>query len=131
MINNYDEVGLESPDLKVLLVFADLDHVQAAADKPHIHQAFDGFKKTADLEWVRLNPDRCYVEQINPVSGNLAPDWDANTEPGDWLDSEAWGFPVLSIARGEVWLAAVAEMADRVQADNWEMNLPEVLYDSP
>ena len=32
------------PDIKVMLVFAQVDHAQAALDKPHIHQAYQGFR---------------------------------------------------------------------------------------
>jgi hypothetical protein len=33
--------------------------------------------------------------------------------------------------REDVWLASVAEMADRVRADNWDDNLHEVLVQYP
>jgi len=43
----------------------------------------------------------------------------------------AWGFPAQTITRGDVWLAAVAEMADRVQANRWVPNLSLVLDGAP
>ena len=128
-VDNYPRLLTQAPDLKVMLVFADRDHVQAAIDKPHIHQAYDGFHHAADL-WVRMNPDRAYVEQTagsRPLQEY--PDCEANTEPTDWSDARQWGYPVPDWAREDVWLAAVAEMADRVQADNWDTNLDEVLYE--
>ena len=59
------------PDLKVMLVFAQEDHAQAAQDKPHIHQAFQGFRFEARL-WVRLNPDRAYVQSLIPTAGMIS-----------------------------------------------------------
>lgn len=132
-INNYELVGEKLPDLKVLLPFATYDHVQAASDKPHIHQAYDGFHERAGL-WTRLNCDLSYTQ--SEISGNASigsfPDNTANTEPVDWyLESESWGFTDTldgkPIAR-TVPLAGIAEMVDRVQFNNWEENLDEVLY---
>jgi len=59
------------------------------------------------------------------------PDNDANTEPADWFaEAEAWGFADRlageSTAR-TIPLAGVAEMADRVRANNWKPNLPSVI----
>lgn len=50
----YPELAAKTPDLKVMLVFADRDHVQPAPDKPQIHQAFNGFYHAADL-WTRID----------------------------------------------------------------------------
>ncbi|MCX6093566.1 MAG: hypothetical protein NTY63_01920, partial [Candidatus Bipolaricaulota bacterium] len=58
---NYPLLAAALPDLKVMLVFAAEDHVQTAVDKPHVHQAYDGFHERAGL-WCRLNPDQTYVE---------------------------------------------------------------------
>jgi len=112
-----------------MLLFAARDHVQAPPDKPHIHQAYDGFHKTAGL-WVRMNPDRAYVEHMQG-SGPFGdyPDNDANTEPADWSDARPWGYQIEQWTRRVVWLAAVAEMADRVQADDWSPNLEAVLFE--
>ena len=128
VVFNYPKIAVQIPDLKVMLVFADYDHVQAAADKPHIHQAYDGFRHTAGLPWVRMNPDIAYVEQIEPNLPPRVPDNDANTEPADWSNSEQWGFPSLEQRRQKVWLAAVAEMVDRVHFDDWRPNLEQVLF---
>jgi len=128
---NFPAIGAGMPNLKVMLVFADEDHVQPAADKPHIHQAYNGFRDTAALTWVRLNPDRVYVAQVQPGLPAGCPDFDANSQPADWALSEDWGFPVHQIFRQEVWLASVAEMMDRTQADDWSLNLDDVLFSWP
>jgi len=128
-VSNYAAIGEKLPELRVLLPFATADHVQAAPDKPHIRQAYDGFRKAAGL-WTRLNCDLVYVQAEIDPSASLTggfPDNDANAEPVDWLaDVESWGFPGTLSGRmtaQTVPLAGVAEMADRVQFDNWTPNL--------
>ena len=126
-VNNYDEIGDKLPELKVLLSFASLDHVQATDDKPHIRQAYDGFHKTAGL-WTRLNCDLSYVQfEIDESAFEGFPDNDANSEPWDWyLEIEDWGFAERlngKLTQQTVPLAGIAEMADRVKYDNWDDNL--------
>lgn len=133
-INNFEAVGQKLPELRVLIPFATYDHVQAAQDKPHIRQAYDGFKKSAGL-WTRLNCDLAYTQSEVHSSASLSnfPDNDANTEPDNWYsEAEYWGFSGIlnneQTAR-TIPLAGVAEMADRVKFNNWEDNLDEVLWD--
>jgi len=133
-VHNYAAIGEKLPELRVLIPFASLDHVQAAPDKPHIRQAYDGFRKTAGL-WTRLNCDLVYVQsEIHPGASLQEgfPDNDANTEPDDWYaQAETWGFEgrlAGEMTARTIPLAGVAEMADRVWADNWAPNLEAVLY---
>jgi hypothetical protein len=131
-VHNYPAFVTQAPNLKVMLVFAQDDHVQAAETKPHIHQAWDGFVVAAGLSWVRMNPDLAYVQAINPSYGAGFPDNPANSEPADWHNIRPWGFPAgPGGVRENVWLASVAEMADRVRANNWDDNLDEVLVKYP
>jgi len=123
-ITNYPKLST-TPDLHVLLVFAEQDHVQPLSDKPHIHQAYDGFT-TAGL-WVRLNPDSAYVRSLNSVL--TTPDHDANTEPDDWSAIEDWAHSHTMGGTVFVPLAAVAEMADRTYMNNWDENLDAVLVE--
>ena len=132
-VHNYASIGETLPDLRVLLPFAAADHVQAAQDKPHIRQAFDGFHKTAGL-WTRLNCDLAYVQSEVDPSASLDlgfPDNQANREPVDWFsEAESWGFPgqlAGEMTARTVPLAGVAEMADRVEYDDWSANLRGVL----
>ncbi|MBT4174235.1 hypothetical protein HOC80_01090 [archaeon] len=132
-VNNYGLIGEKLPNLKVMLSFATYDHVQAADDKPHIRQAYDGFHKTADL-WTRLNSDISYVQsEIHSSVSEGFPDNEANSEPDDWYSEiEGWGFAEKlngELTARTVPLAGVAEMADRVQYDNWEDNLDGILVD--
>lgn len=126
-VYNYPLFITKAPHLKVMLVFSRDDHVQAARTKPHIHQAWDGFYETAGL-WVRMNPDRAYVQSLDPGYGLAFPDNPANTEPTDWYNIRDWGFPADAGTRENVWSASVAEMADRVQMDDWSEDLDSVYY---
>ena len=132
-VGHYAAIGAKLPQLRVLLPFASKDHVQAAPDKPHIRQAYDGFHKTAGL-WTRLNCDLAYVQAEIHAAASLAggfPDNDANAEPVDWLtQAESWGFAdrlAGQMTARTIPLAGVAEMADRVRADDWSANLAAVL----
>ena len=115
-------------NLKVMLVFAQDDHAQVAQDKPHIHQAYQGFRFEAKLSWVRLNPDRVYVQSIMPGDRLDFPDNPANTQPDDWTKIGSYAYPGQGVAGRLVPLAAVAEMADRAHAGFWDENLGQVLY---
>jgi len=122
--NHFVDAAAAHPNLKVMLVFSENDHVQFAEDKPHIHHAYDGFANLGGL-WARMNPDRAYVEwAYQNVGINIAlskiPDQAANTEPSDWGDIGNYAYPSsLRSANSFVPLAAVAEMMDRTQTNVW------------
>lgn len=119
------------PDLQGMVLASVKDHVQSAPDKPHIHQAYDGFRKAAGL-WTRLNPDRVYIQTLDPAApSGMFPDNPANSEPVDWLGVRTWAHPTSSQSARIVPLAAIAEMADRTRADEWCANLDRVLEDVP
>jgi hypothetical protein len=132
-VNNYEAIGEKMPELRVMLVFATFDHVQAAPDKPHIRQAYDGFRKRAGL-WTRLNCDLVYTKSEIHKSASLQdgfPDNPANKEPGNWyVEAESWGFAgklAGEMTAQTIPLAGIAEMADRVQDDIWKPNLDGVV----
>ena len=127
-IQRYMDFILQSPNLKVMLVFANRDHAQAAADKPHIHQAFQGFRFAALLRWVRLNPDRAYMQQATGMFRFLYPDNPANTQPTDWLEIAGWAYDGESVTWQVASLAALAEMSDRAHTGRWDENLGSTLY---
>jgi len=124
------------PQVAVVVYANERDHVQVAPDHPHILTQIEGFRLSG-AKFVRLNPDRAYVERIlasgGPSPGNgqrVFPDneagiaWDrGNIRKG----LELADFPMQPYMQ-----AAVCELADRVQAGNWENNLDAVLYpDAP
>lgn len=124
----YSLLKKSMPDLKVMLVFGEKDHVQTAWDKPHIHQAYDGFHETAGL-WIRLNPDASYVALLSEEMAENYVEHDANTEPEDWADIKSWAYPTVALVVNSAEagnfssLAALAEMADRTHMKNWEDDL--------
>jgi hypothetical protein len=124
------------PDLKVMLVFSEDDNAVPATDKPHIHQAYEGFGDAADL-WVRLNPDQAYVKYLQKkfLKGPATPynylEILANAQPDDWSNAQAMGYPYEPrLIALMVPLAAVTEMIDRTQDDNWDVDLDNVLFDT-
>ena len=129
-VNNYQYLETKLPQLKIMLVFASDDHVQSAPDKPHIRQAYDGFYKVARL-WVRLNPDRSYVEALtNAPEAAAYSENAANSEPSDWMNARTWGYggPYGSkYVTHDVPLAALAEMIDRVYTNTWTDDLQRIL----
>ncbi len=121
------------PKLAVIVYANEKDHVQAAPDHPHILTQVEGFRR-AGTRFVRLNPDRCYVERIlgglharrRQGAGQRIADNDAGKAYDrhtirDHL--EPAGLPSRVCIQ-----AAVCELADRVQAGNWKDNLEAVLY---
>ncbi len=123
----YIDLRTMMPGLKVMLVFAQTDHAQALPDKPHIHQAYQGFRFEAGL-WVRLNPDRAYVQALLPAARNDFPDNPADTQPSDWTQIGNYAYPGEVPEAQRVPLAAAAEMADRTHFGRWDENLGQVLY---
>jgi hypothetical protein len=135
-IDAYQQLRSSLPELKVMLVFSTDDNAIPSSDKPHIHQAYDGFGETANL-WVRLNPDKDYLEYVQRkfLKGPAAPynyvEILANAQPNDWSNAQAMGYPyeprLIALL---VPLAAVTEMADRTQDNNWNIDLDRVLFDA-
>lgn len=130
--NSIDRYALLSgSDLRVMLVFAQTQHVQPLPDAASIHSAYDGFSDAGI--WVRINPDKAYAEWAFGGPFPDFPDHDAQSEPTDWATAGAeWGYPRYSdtppASSGEtVGWAAVAEMADRQELGRWESNLGTVL----
>jgi len=102
-----------------MLVFAFEDHMQPAADKPHIHHAYDGLHLGG--RWIRLNPDSAYAE--------YSPDNNANNQPANWNLIRFWGH--TNTLADEAGLAAISEMADRTYANNWSNNLADAIVAYP
>jgi hypothetical protein len=128
--------------LAVIVYANERDHVQAAPDHGHILVQVEGFRQ-AKARFVRLNPDRSYVEQLvahgpGPGRGLLADP--ARREAGrppfpDNPAGQAFDrgniISALEPARFSLGLymqAAACELADRTQANQWAANLDRVLY---
>jgi len=129
-------------NLAVIVYANERDHVQAAPDHGHVLIQVEGFRQ-AKIRFVRLNPDRSYVERIvasrsGAGQGSMADS--AQTQPGrsGFPDNPAGkAFDRSNIASaleparfplGLYMQAAVCELADRTQANQWTPNLDGVLY---
>ncbi|MDZ7721889.1 MAG: T9SS type A sorting domain-containing protein [candidate division KSB1 bacterium] len=108
------------PDLFFMVVASDTDHVQVAPDHPHILNQYNAFLNTA-CRFVRLNPDRSYVESLLGYPLESASDNDAgmhldrstlsnSLEPGNSITDR---FNKVTVAA-----AGACELADRVHWNN-------------
>jgi len=108
-------------------VAGEVDHVQACPALPGIQQAYDGLGEVGI--WRRMNPDAAYVHAIagGRVRGGIR-DNDANAA----IPAGAMKHFVHPMDKGVpkplFQLAAVVELADRVQFGNSEPNLDNVLW---
>ncbi len=102
------------PGLEGMVLTSLVDHVQTAPDHPHIHQAFDGWDGNG--AWVKINPARDYVLEVDPALSSRTdlPDNAANTAPSDWTDASSYAFP--DDLDDVYFAAAVHEMADRAHS---------------
>ncbi len=133
-------------NLAVIVYANERDHVQATPDHGHILVQVEGFR-LAKARFVRLNPDRSYVEQIVASRPSLGPGFaagpaQAEESPSLFPDNPAGtAFDRSNITSGlepaqfplHLYMqAAVCELADRTQARQWMPNLDGVIYpDAP
>jgi hypothetical protein len=110
--------------LAVIVYANERDHVQADPAHTHILTQVEGFRQ-AGARFVRLNPDRAYVERIAPSAARFAD----NPAGKTWTRANIRdGLEPSSLPIGIYMQAAVCELADRTHAGNWSPNLNAVLY---
>jgi hypothetical protein len=123
------------PNVAVIVYANERDHVQADPAHTHILVQVEGFRQ-ADAKFVRLNPDRAYVERI---TADLPPRMRAGAKFPDNPAGKTWtrvniaeGLEPSSLPLGLYMQAAVCELADRTQAGQWSANVEAVLFpDTP
>ena len=110
-------------DLPLMVLGTSRDHVQAAATHPHVGVAYEAALES--LDWVRLNPDEAYIRAASGVTQSPVPD----TQAGAALPELPRGLVPHQprILSNAIFLAGVAEMADRCRLDRWDPNLDAVL----
>jgi hypothetical protein len=113
--------GRAHPNLAVMLIYSEQDHVQVADDKPHIAQAYMGWRAAGN--WARLNPDAKYIGlAFSGTYGGATPpgtpDNLANCPlPADMIGS---AFPSnIPTSKQLLTVGGCAEMADRVEYGKW------------
>lgn len=118
------------PGLAVIVYANERDHVQADPAHTHILTQVEGFRK-AGARFVRLNPDRAYVERMlsRDESDGRAKNFADNPAGREWTRANiSEGLEPAEIAMPVYMQAAVCELADRQQAGNWSSNLKAVLF---
>jgi len=121
----YPTATLKIPDLKGMILASTNDHVQIAPDRPHIRQAFEGWRAAG--AWVKINPAPSYAIEISPALSTRPdlPDNAPNTPPTDW-SADDYTYP--DDLDRIYYAAAVHEMADLVRkGGGYELYLPLVL----
>ncbi len=116
-----------NPQLMFLVEASESDHVQSAPDHPHVLIQYEGFR-LAGARFVRLNPDRAYVESVLSRSAPSAVDNDAFL-PFDHLSIRSALEPagVDGVPTNVGVAAAIYELADRTQTNNVSPQLEGVL----
>jgi len=118
------------PNVTVIVVAGETDHVQIAPDHPHIRAQVNAFQK-AGAQFIRLNPDRAYVEWLLDRKVPAVPDNNAGRQYTPKTIAPAL-CPDGGVPKQLLSSAAICELADRVQAGNFEPNLDRALFpDAP
>lgn len=99
------------PDLPVLLVASEVDHVQSLSDHPHVFGLGEAFQ-AAGATWTRLNPGRAWLPANTDENSPNAPL--SLADPHGNLLPEAAEDPAPRMIA-----AAVTELADRRSSGDW------------
>ena len=113
----YSDAIRNIPDLKGMILTSVKDHVQSAPDKPHIHQAFDGWN--SNNVWVKINPDPKYMVEVDHslIGRSDLPSNRHNIPPDNWL---IYNYCIPEDIPDRIYqLAAILEMSDRVYYNRW------------
>ncbi|MBN2103396.1 T9SS type A sorting domain-containing protein [bacterium] len=125
-----DSTIIKLPGLMFIIVANDTDHVQRAPDHPHVVLQYEGFVN-AGCRFVRLNPDRSYVESLlghenpraadNPAFMTLdRTDMKSVVEPVDANNRDDIGYSLTAAA-------AACELADRTQFSDLRDQIHELI----
>jgi hypothetical protein len=122
-----EKVVQHNPDLMFLVEAGDKDHVQGAIDHPHILIQYLGFLNVG-ARFVRLNPDRSYIEQVFGHAAPQATDNDAfavfdHITIRTALNPRGQGGIPNSIAV----IASQCELADRTQFNDLRIQMDSIL----
>ncbi len=118
------------PKLAVIVYGSEKDHVQAALDHPHILAQVEGYR-AAGATFVRLNPDRAYVQWVSGGGAETAVDNPAG-QAWDHRSIRAAMEPEDAASDAGYMAAALCELADRTHAKDWRPNLDAPLHpDAP
>ncbi len=116
------------PNLMFMVVASDTDHVQRTPDHPHVLNQYEKYR-LAGARFVRLNPDKTYIDRLTNHAYPNVVDNDAfieldhmnirdKIEPGD--ATRPLGYSIIAAA-------GACELADRTQTDNLDIQLDDII----
>ncbi len=122
-----DSTVQKIPQLMFMVTASEIDHVQRSSDHPHVLLQYEGFRNSG-ARFVRLNPDRMYMEKVLRYLAPNAVDNDGfvifdhisirnAVEPGSFEDE---------LGRDNNVAAGACELADRTQTNNLIPQLDEI-----
>lgn len=120
-----DSVRKKLSNLMFVIIATDTDHVQSAKDHPHVYIQYEHFR-TAGIRFVRLNPDRAYVEYCLGYTQPAAKDNDAFTQYTRLTIRDKFQPEIIADSINSA--ASVCELADRTCANNITPNLNSIIY---
>ncbi|MBN1944702.1 MAG: hypothetical protein JW797_03455 [Bradymonadales bacterium] len=123
-----DVLHAEMPDLLVMPLATQSDHVQGQPDHPHIRGTVQAWLD-AGHSFVRLNPDAAYLAMVTGVEESALVDNQAN-QPVPFPGINAVLFPEIIEDQhpSAITTAAILELSDRTYLDNRSSDLSEVLW---
>jgi len=125
-----DQAHALLPDVLVMSLATEKDHVQIQPDYPHVRSHVQGWTD-AGHGFVRLNPDAVYLAAATGIDAGSFPDNDVGAPiPYPGIESmvtpeTVGGVPIDPF----VIPAAIAELSDRVHEEELSPNLGDVLVD--
>jgi hypothetical protein len=116
------------PDLMFMIVASDTDHVQRTPDHPHVLNQYEKYR-LAGARFVRLNPDKTYIDNLTNYAYPNVVDNDAfieldhmnirdKIEPGE--ATKPLGYSIIAAA-------GACELADRTQTNNLDLQLDYII----
>ena len=115
------------PGLMFLVEASETDHAQSATDHPHVLMQYQGFL-AAGARFVRLNPDRAYVEQTLGRAAPTVADNDAFAEFDHQSIRTALEPPRQGGYQIDITVnAAACELADRTHYDDLSPQLEHTI----
>lgn len=123
-----DSVINHYPQLMVMILGTDKDHVQRAPNHPHVLLQNEMFR-LGGAYFVRLNPDKSYVEYVcGTITPNAVdnPAFSAytNTSISSAMEPEE---PVSGFTDNQLKISGIIELADRIHNNNIDSNLSATL----
>ncbi len=119
-----DSVVMRKPDLFFMLLGSVEDHMQGEPNHPHLIAQYEPLRKMG-LKFVRLNPDKSYIENVSGKKNSQIVDNDAYLSYN--YTSIKLAVEPEAISYNDFVIAGACEAADRVLNDNTSANLSTVL----